>query len=106
VDYDPNPQKGDPISIARSEYDEVYDRLRAANLPLKPRDQAWEDFAGWRVNYDTPLLALAALTMAPQAMWSSDRSLFRRRKRAKHRQSHIDNQVPPVRAEIQNSKFK
>jgi len=38
------------------------------------RDQAWLDFAGWRVNYDTVLLALAELTMAPYAPWSSDRS--------------------------------
>jgi hypothetical protein len=44
-------------------------------VSLKPdRDQAWHDFAGWRVNYDTTLLRLAALTMAPYAPWSSDRS--------------------------------
>jgi hypothetical protein len=41
---------------------------------IADRDQAWRDFAGWRVNYDTVLLALAALTLAPPAMWSSDRS--------------------------------
>lgn len=34
---------------------------------------AWRDFAGWRVNYDTVLVALAGLTMAPYAPWSSDR---------------------------------
>jgi hypothetical protein len=32
------------------------------------------NFAGWRVNYDTVLLALCALTMAPDAPWSSDRA--------------------------------
>jgi hypothetical protein len=37
------------------------------------RQQAWEDFAGWRVNYDTVLRALAKLTMAPEAPWISDR---------------------------------
>jgi hypothetical protein len=41
---------------------------------MKPdRDQCWRDFAGWRVNYDTALIGLAKLTMAPQAPWSSDR---------------------------------
>ena len=40
------------------------------------RDQAWRDFAGWRVNYDTVLLELAELTDAPYAMWSSDRGCF------------------------------
>ena len=38
------------------------------------REQAWRDFAGWRVNYDRVLLALCSLVMAPYAPWSSDRS--------------------------------
>jgi hypothetical protein len=39
-----------------------------AGVPLKADlEQAWRDFAGWRVNYDRVLLALAALTMAPHA---------------------------------------
>jgi hypothetical protein len=75
VVYDPDPAPTDPISIAREEFDAAYDELAAAGVPLKPdRDQAWRDFAGWRVNYDTVLLALAALTVAPYAPWSSDRS--------------------------------
>ena len=45
-------------------------------MPLKAdRDQAWRDFAGWRVNYDSVLVPLAGLVMAPYAPWSSDRSL-------------------------------
>ena len=67
----------DPISIARTEFDAACDQLAAAGVPLKPdRAQAWQDFAGWRVNYDRVLLALASLTMAPYAPWSSDRSLI------------------------------
>ena len=50
--------------------------LGAAGVPIRPdRDRALSDFAGWRVNYDGVLLALAGLTMAPYAPWSSDRSL-------------------------------
>jgi hypothetical protein len=76
IDYIPNPTANDPISIARSEYDAVCDRLAAAGVPLKPdRDETWRHFRGWRVNYDIVLLGLAALTMAPEAPWSSDRSL-------------------------------
>ena len=41
-------------------------------------DRAWRDFAGWRVNYDRVLLAMAALTMAPDAPWSLDRSMIER----------------------------
>jgi hypothetical protein len=75
VPYDPDPAPSDPISIAREEFDDACATLAEAGVPLKPdRDQAWRDFAGWRVNYDTVLLALAALTVAPYAPWSSDRS--------------------------------
>ena len=76
IEYDPDPASTDPISITREEFDAACERLAAAGVPLKQdRDQAWRAFAGWRVNYDTVLLALAALTMAPYAPWSSDRSL-------------------------------
>lgn len=72
--YNPHPKPTDPISVSRAEFDEACRRLAAANVPLKPDlDQAWRDFAGWRVNYDRVLIALAALTMAPEAPWSSDR---------------------------------
>ena len=75
MEYDPDPQQTDPISITRAEYDEVYDRLQAAGVPMVPdRDQAWIDWAGWRVNYDAVLLQLAELTMAPYAPWTADRS--------------------------------
>jgi len=73
--YDPNPSPDDPISISREEFDDACAQLGQAGVPLKPdRDQAWRDYKGWRVNYDTVLLRLAALTMAPYAPWSSDRS--------------------------------
>ena len=76
IPYDPDPKRGDPITIARNEFDEACRRLAEAGVPLKPDLQAaWLDFAGWRVNYDTVLIALAGLTAAPYAPWSSDRSL-------------------------------
>jgi hypothetical protein len=76
ISYDPDPAATDPISIDRSEFDEAYERLGGTGVPVRPdRDRAWREFAGWRVNYDGVLLALASLTMAPYAPWSSDRSL-------------------------------
>jgi hypothetical protein len=75
VPYDSNPQPTDPISISRYEFDEACRQLAEAGVPLKSDlDAAWEAFAGWRVNYDTPLLNLARLTEAPIAPWTSDRS--------------------------------
>lgn len=79
IPYNSNPKSDDPISIARIEFDRMYDDLAAQDIPLKPdRDQAWRDYSGWRVNYDVPLLALCALTLAPYAPWSSDRSVLPR----------------------------
>ena len=75
IPYDPDPEPTDPISVTREEYDAVYDRLAAAGVEVRAdREQAWRDFAGWRVNYDTVLITLAALVVAPTAPWSSDRS--------------------------------
>jgi hypothetical protein len=77
IPYNPKPKPDDPISIRRDEYDEVCAQLADGGVPMKPdREQAWRDFVGWRVNYDTVLLSLAALTMAPYAPWSSDRSVM------------------------------
>ena len=75
IEYDPDPQQTDPISITQAEYNEVYDRLAAAGVPMvSDREQAWIDWAGWRVNYDAVLLQLAQMTMAPYAPWTADRS--------------------------------
>jgi hypothetical protein len=74
ITYDPHPRRDDPISITRAEFEALCEQLATENVPLNAdREQAWRDFAGWRVNYDTVLLALARLTMAPPAPWSSDR---------------------------------
>jgi len=66
-----------PICVERAEFDSVLDQLAKAGLPLKAdRDQAWKDFAGWRVNYDRSLILLCGLVMAPSAPWSGDRVPF------------------------------
>jgi hypothetical protein len=73
--FDPDPSPDDPISIGRAEFDGAWEQLESAGVVMKAdRDQGWHDFAGWRVNYDTVLLALAEVTVAPYAPWSSDRS--------------------------------
>jgi len=77
--FNPDPRPDDPISVTRAEFDAVFDRLAAAGAPMvEDRDAGWRSFAGWRVNYDQPLLELASLTIAPEAPWSSDRVQLRR----------------------------
>ena len=54
----------------------MLDQLEAERIPLKPdRDQAWRDFAGWRVNYDRVLLLIAGLVDAPESPWVGDRPI-------------------------------
>ncbi|GAB4547087.1 MAG: hypothetical protein OHK0023_07800 [Anaerolineae bacterium] len=95
VDHDKDPKPTDPISIRRSEFDEVYERLKAEHVPVKvDQEQAWRDFAGWRVNYDTVLIALAMITLAPPAHWVSDRSLLRFRSASRNMPVESPDFVP------------
>jgi len=76
IAYDPDPRPDDPVSISRDEFDRALELLEGVGTPIQAdREQAWTDFAGWRVNYDSVLLSLASLCQAPVAPWSSDRAL-------------------------------
>jgi hypothetical protein len=87
IPFDPDPRPDDPISVTRDEFENACNELAGQGLPVKEdRDQAWRDWSGWRVNYDRPLVALAGLTMAPFAPWSSDRSIRDWRPRASVRE--------------------
>lgn len=63
VNHDPAPDA--PISTDRATWDLAYDAFADAGLPVVDREAAWTSWAGWRVNYDEPLVALAALTASP-----------------------------------------
>lgn len=74
IEYDPDPTPDSPISVTRREFDLLCVELRAIDIPMKADlDQAWRDYVGWRVNYDTVLIKLCGLVLAPPAKWSSDR---------------------------------
>ncbi len=75
IPYHPNPHYPEqPISVSRAEFDAAYAELAAQGVPLTAnREQAWMDFAGWRVNYDHVLLEMAKITMAPASPWTGDR---------------------------------
>ncbi len=68
--YEPDPKPTDATSIGRDRFDRALEVLADAGVPLvEDRDQAWRDFNGWRVNYDTPLRRLERLTVAPTPWW-------------------------------------
>ena len=74
-DYNDSPAPDDPISVTRDEFDAACNSLIKAGVPVHAdHDQAWRDFAGWRVNYDRVLITLAGFVMAPYSPWVSDRS--------------------------------
>lgn len=92
--------RSDPVTVSRAEWEEALERIAESGAPLRTdRDAAYADFAGWRVNYDVVLISLAALTYAPYAPWSSDRSLsqHRSRKLRSHMRSHRPHPVEPDR---------
>lgn len=80
VAFDPDPRPDDPVAVTREEFDDAWTRMAAVGVPLRgDPDDAWRAFAGWRVNYETTLLGMANLVVAPEAPWNADRSpvLFR-----------------------------
>jgi hypothetical protein len=96
VPFDPAPAANAPIAIYRGEFMLLCDNLESAGLPLRAdREQAWRDFAGWRVNYDEALLALCSLCAAPATPWSSDRSARFHRPSLRHPRWRVDEPETP-----------
>ena len=70
IDRPADPQPSDPFSMQRTTFDQLCIELRALDIPLKPDlDQAWVDFAGWRVNYDASLMGLLAYLRIEPGEW-------------------------------------
>jgi len=91
IPYDPEVTYEDPISISKDEFLGACDEMVAAGLPVREdREDAWRQFRGWRVNYDSVLVGLAGFVMAPYAQWSSDRSLAYRRPRFRRKHARAD----------------
>ena len=99
IDYDPDPEPTAPITVRRHEFYETYETLQRAGVPVvADREQAWHDYAGWRVNYDTCLVGLASITSAPPGKWSTDRPSPYHRLPLFHRP--LRRPLPPVLREI------
>ena len=70
------PRLGDPITIDRATFDDLCAELEAVGLPLRAdRDQAWQDFAGWRVNYDAALYGLFRYLRIEPGEWFDGQSV-------------------------------
>lgn len=70
IDRPVDPAPYDEVSIRRQTFDQLCKELDARGIPLKPdRDQAWRDFAGWRVNYDASLMGLLTYLRIDPGEW-------------------------------------
>ena len=70
VDYPTALDRTIHISITREEFDLVLDRLGRSGVPLvEDRDAAWNDFVGWRVNYDAIVENFYSLFNCPRTDW-------------------------------------
>ncbi len=76
VDPDPNPEG--PIKLTFEEFEEAVTMLETVGFPMeRTAEQAWPDFRGWRVNYETVAYRLCDRLTAPPAPWSGTRRHLR-----------------------------
>jgi hypothetical protein len=76
VDPDPNPEG--PIILTFEEFDQAVEMLRHIGFPMERNaEDAWPEFRGWRVNYETTAYRLADRLTAPPAPWSGTRRYLR-----------------------------
>jgi len=76
VDPDPNPEG--PISLTFEEFEEAVKMLDEIGFPMElSAEEAWPNFRGWRVNYESNAYRLADRVLAPPAPWSGPRRHLR-----------------------------
>lgn len=82
------PEEANPESAITLTYDEfryAVSRLEEVGFPItRSPDDAWPDFAGWRLNYEKAAYFIAETVDAVPALWSGPRS-------------HLTPQLLPVR---------
>ena len=73
VDLDPDPEG--PIQLTYEEFADAVRMLQEVGFDTeRTAEEAWPDFRGWRVNYETVSYRLADRLTAPPAPWSGHRS--------------------------------
>ena len=84
ADADPSPEG--PIDLTYHEFAQAVGMLADIGFPMeRGAEEAWADFRGWRVNYETTAYRLADRIIAPPAPWSGSRSHLRTGPVAPHR---------------------
>jgi len=77
-EVDPDPSPEGPIDLTFEEFADAVDMLEHVGFPMeRTAEEAWPDFRGWRVNYETVAYRLADRLTAPPAPWSGRRRHLR-----------------------------
>ena len=68
---DPDPLPEAPIALTFGEFEVAVKMLEEIGFPIeRSAEEAWPDFHGWRVNYETVAYRLADKLVVPPAPWS------------------------------------
>ncbi len=77
-EVDPDPSPEGPIALTFEEFEEAVEMLIHVGFPIeRTAQEAWADFQGWRVNYETVAYRLCDRLTAPPAPWSGTRHHLR-----------------------------
>jgi hypothetical protein len=72
VDDDPRPDG--PLELSKAKFDEAVEWLTEAGWAAeRSADEAWPQFRGWRVNYESAAYQIARHLDLPPALWSGPR---------------------------------
>jgi hypothetical protein len=75
IDLDPSPDG--PVELDFAEFERAVAQLTEAGFAMdRSAEEAWTNFVGWRVNYESNAFRLADFTMAPTAPWSGPRRIL------------------------------
>jgi len=74
IGYDPDPSPEAPIALPYAEFARAQRSLQRSGFPVeRPPEEAWRQFRGWRVNYESTGYELASRLFAPPALWTGHR---------------------------------
>ncbi len=75
---DPDPDPDGAIDLTFAEFNQAVDMLATVGFPMeRSAEEAWPDFRGWRINYESVAYRLADRITAPPAPWSGPRRHLR-----------------------------
>lgn len=75
IPHDPDPYPTDPIELTFEDFRGAVKKMQDVGFPMeRTAEEAWPDFRGWRVNYESVAYAVADRVIAPPGPWSGERT--------------------------------